>query len=100
MCDRIDRMICMKAIHERRRAMCEVSAYVFSDGREELYMDGVAEIRPLESGRLCLTGLSGEQRFLNARVLRIRLLEHKIILEKVNESRNVSEGRVNKEVHS
>ncbi len=62
-------------------------------------MDSVAEIRPMDNGRLCLIGRSGEQRYLNAKVLRIRLLEHKIILEKMNDFRNVNEVQVNEEVH-
>jgi len=87
MCDRIERMICMKAIRERRRAMCEVSAYLIRDGKEELFMEGVAGISPMDDGRLCLTGLSGEQRYLTAKVLHISMLEHKIIMEKVKEPR-------------
>ena len=83
MCDRIDRIICMKAIHEKRRAMCEVSAYMLREGREELIMEGVADIEPTEDGRVNLTSISGEHRYLKANVLRVRLMEHKIILEKV-----------------
>jgi len=63
--------------------MCEANAYMLQDGKEELFMEGVAAMRPLEDGRLYLMSISGEQRFIAAKVLWIRMLEHKIILEKV-----------------
>lgn len=63
--------------------MCEANAYMLLDGKEELVMEGAAVMKPMEDGRLYLMGLSGEQRYIAAKALWVRLLEHKIILEKV-----------------
>jgi len=65
--------------------MCEASVYLLKDGKEELYLDSVDILEPQEGGRIYLRSLTGEQKTLMARIKRIRLIEHKIILEKTGE---------------
>jgi predicted RNA-binding protein len=61
--------------------MCEASAYIVDkDGNEKLVMDGVDVLEP-EEGGLRLVSLFGEQKFLNARIKTMSLVNHKIVLE-------------------
>lgn len=62
--------------------MCEASVYIIKDGNEELFLDSVDILEPQEGGKIYLRNLEGEQRVLTAKIKRIRLVEHKIILEK------------------
>ena len=66
--------------------MCEASAYILKDGEEELLLESVDILEPREGGKLYLRNLSGEQKIISARIKKIRLLEHKIILERIEES--------------
>jgi predicted RNA-binding protein len=82
MCDRVERMICARAIHERRRAnMCEASVYMIRDGKEELLLNNVDLMEPLDGGRIYLMNLSGEQKIVHGRIRGIQLVDHKILLE-------------------
>lgn len=65
--------------------MCEASVYLLKDGKEELFLDSVDILEPQEGGKIYLRNLTGEQKTLTARIKRIRLVEHKIILEKTGE---------------
>ena len=65
--------------------MCEASVYLLKDGKEELFLDSVDILEPQEGGKIYLKNLAGEQKVLTARLKRIRLLEHKIVLEKGEE---------------
>ncbi len=65
--------------------MCEASAYLLKDGKEELFLDSVDILEPQEGGKIYLRNLAGEQKVLTARIKRIKLLEHKIVLEKIEE---------------
>jgi predicted RNA-binding protein len=65
--------------------MCEASVYILKDGQEKLLLDSVDIVEPREEGKIYLQNLSGEQKIITARIKRIRLLEHKIILEKLDE---------------
>jgi len=60
--------------------MCEASAYIYKDGKEELYLDNVDMIIP-EGDRIFMKSLFGEQKTFNGRVKEISLLKHKILLE-------------------
>ncbi len=62
--------------------MCEASVYVEKEGKEELLLDSVDVLEPQEGGKIYIRNLSGEQKTLTARIKRIRLVEHKIILER------------------
>lgn len=65
--------------------MCEASAYLLKDGKEELFLDSVDILEPQEGGKIYLRNLAGEQKVVTARIKRIKLVEHKIILEKIEE---------------
>ncbi|HBI23891.1 MAG: RNA-binding protein [Nitrospirae bacterium RIFCSPLOW2_12_42_9] len=62
--------------------MCEASVYLLKDGREEFLLDSVDILEPQEGGKIYMRNLAGEQKVLTARIKGIRLVEHKIILEK------------------
>ena len=65
--------------------MCEASVYILADGQEKLLLDSVDIVEPREGGKLYIQNLVGEQTTITARIKRIRLLEHKIIIEKTDE---------------
>ena len=59
--------------------MCEASAYVLKDGREELILQDVDLIEP-EGDNLRLVNIFGEQKVLKANILSLNLVNHKVIL--------------------
>lgn len=59
--------------------MCEARIFVEREGKLEPFMDNVVTIRP-EDGRLVLVDLFGTQRFVDASIKEVRLLEHEVIL--------------------
>jgi predicted RNA-binding protein len=61
--------------------MCEANAYIYQDGKEELYLESVDIIKP-EDGKLFLRNLFGEQRLFDGDIMEVSLLRHKIILKK------------------
>ncbi|MEW6163309.1 MAG: CooT family nickel-binding protein [Nitrospirota bacterium] len=61
--------------------MCEANAYIYRDGKEELYLENVDIMRP-EGGKIYLRNLFGEQKVFEGEVKEISLLNHKIVLEK------------------
>ncbi len=65
--------------------MCEASVYLLKDDKEELFLDSVDILEPQEGGKIYMRNLAGEQKTLTARIKRIRLVEHKIVLEKTGE---------------
>ncbi len=60
--------------------MCEASAYVLKNGQEELLLADVDIIEPDGEGGLRLVNIFGEQLFTRAAILRLNLVNHKIIL--------------------
>jgi predicted RNA-binding protein len=61
--------------------MCEANAYIYKDGKEEMYLENVDIMRP-EEGKIYLKNLFGEQKLFNGTIKEISLLKHKIVLEK------------------
>ncbi len=59
--------------------MCEASAYVLKDGREELILQDVDVIEP-DGENLRLVNIFGEQKVLKADILSLNLVNHKVIL--------------------
>jgi len=59
--------------------MCEATAYVLKDGREELILQDVDLIEP-EGDNLRLVNIFGEQKVLKAKILSLNLVNHKVIL--------------------
>lgn len=62
--------------------MCESNAYIIVDGEEEMLLEDVDLLRP-EGDEIYLRSAFGEQKTVNARIKELRLMDHKIILEKV-----------------
>jgi predicted RNA-binding protein len=60
--------------------MCEARVFIEKEGALEEVMSNVVTIKP-EQGKLVLKDLFGEQKFVDAQVKEIRLLDHKVILE-------------------
>jgi predicted RNA-binding protein len=59
--------------------MCEAAAYVLKDGQEELLLSAVDIIEP-EGDGLRLVNIFGEQKVINATILRLNLVNHQVIL--------------------
>lgn len=63
--------------------MCEANVYISSgDDQEELFLEQVDIIEPFEEG-LRLVDIFGKQKFIKARIKDMNLLNHRIILEKL-----------------
>ena len=63
--------------------MCEANAYLKDGENEVLFMESVDTIEPYENG-LKLIDIYGKQLFINAKIKDMTLLNHRIILEKIN----------------
>ncbi len=61
--------------------MCEANAYIYKDGKEELYLENVDIMRP-EEGKIFLKNLFGEQKVFDGEIKEISLLMHRIVLKK------------------
>lgn len=59
--------------------MCEINVYMLGEAEEELLMEDVANIVP-EGDAVILTGMLGQQKVVDARILEIRLIDHKVLL--------------------
>jgi len=62
--------------------MCEANAYLVTDEKEELILESVDIVEP-QNGKLLIRSILGEQKIISARIKRLELLDHKIILEPV-----------------
>ncbi|MCI1946181.1 CooT family nickel-binding protein [Clostridium luticellarii] len=62
--------------------MCESTAYLVTPEGERKIMDYVVDIVPKENGRLSLTDILGEEEIIEGMLKEVRLLEHKIVIEK------------------
>ncbi|HSO72499.1 MAG TPA: CooT family nickel-binding protein [Thermodesulfobacteriota bacterium] len=60
--------------------MCEASAFIMRDGQEELVLESV-DILEQENGNIRLVNIFGEQKVLPAKIKKLSLVDHKIILE-------------------
>jgi predicted RNA-binding protein len=60
--------------------MCEANAFIIKDGQEELLLESV-DVLEQENGNIRLVNIFGEQKVLPARIKKMSLVDHKIILE-------------------
>ncbi len=60
--------------------MCEANVFLKKDGEMTELMKNVVSITPKDN-QLHLVDLFGEQQLVNAEILEIKLLEHKVILK-------------------
>lgn len=61
--------------------MCEASAYLIQDGKEELILENVDELHR-EGDVIKMVNLFGDQKAVEARIRMISFVENKIVLEK------------------
>ena len=59
--------------------MCQSTAFVLSNGKEEVVMRDVALVEPRER-EVRLVDLFGEEKLVKGKIIRINLMEHKIII--------------------
>jgi len=59
--------------------MCESTAYLLKDGKEELLLEGVDLLENRE-GRVRMVNIFGEEREIEAQIKVLSLVDHKIIL--------------------
>lgn len=59
--------------------MCEATAYLWRNGREEVLLSDVDIIEP-EGDGLRLVNIFGEQKLVRAEIWKLNLVEHKVIL--------------------
>ncbi len=62
--------------------MCEAAAYLLREGKEELVLESVDLLEP-EDGKIRLVNIFGEQKILQARIKKLALVDHKILLEEI-----------------
>ncbi|UCC66512.1 MAG: CooT family nickel-binding protein [Deltaproteobacteria bacterium] len=60
--------------------MCQSTAYILKDGKEEELLADIATIIP-EGNKLRLISLFGEEEVVEASIQEINLLDHKILLK-------------------
>lgn len=60
--------------------MCETNAYIYKDGKEDLYLENV-DILIAEGGTIYLQNLFGEQKTFEGLIKEVSLLRRKILLE-------------------
>ncbi len=60
--------------------MCEANAYLLKDGKEELFLESLDTVEP-DDGKLRLTSIFGEQKFIRGKIARLALVDHKVVIE-------------------
>ena len=60
--------------------MCESTAYVLRDGKEELILESV-DLLENKEGLVRLVSMFGEEKTIKAKVKVLSLVDHKIVLE-------------------
>lgn len=63
--------------------MCEANAYLKEGDNEVMFMESVDIIEPYERG-LKLVDIFGMQKFIQAKIKDMNLLNHRIVLEKID----------------
>lgn len=61
--------------------MCEANAYWINDDGEELIMESVDIIEPESEDTWRIIGIFGDQKTVKGRILRMNLVEHKILFD-------------------
>jgi predicted RNA-binding protein len=63
--------------------MCEANAYLLNKGQEELLLERVDKVIP-KDGEIYLENIFGQRKILAARIKELHLVDHKIIIEKID----------------
>lgn len=62
--------------------MCESNVYIRENGKEELFLEMVDKVIPLENG-IVLEDIFGRRKEIEAKIVELALVNHKVILEKL-----------------
>lgn len=65
--------------------MCEANAYLINNGKEELLLERVDKVIP-KDGEIYLENIFGQRKIIAARIKELQLVDHKIIMEKLDGS--------------
>jgi predicted RNA-binding protein len=65
----------------KEKTMCEATAYLIGENEPTLIMEAVDTIEPEEKG-IRLINIFGEQKFLNAHIHSLSLVDNKVFLKK------------------
>ena len=65
--------------------MCEANAYFIEDEKEQLIMQSVDVVQPGDNNTWRLVNIFGDQKDIRARIKRMRLVEHKILFEAIDD---------------
>lgn len=65
--------------------MCEANAYLVNNGKEELLLERVDKVIP-KDGEIYLENIFGQRKIIAARIKELHLVDHKIIMEKIDRS--------------
>ncbi len=66
--------------------MCESNVYLLKEGKEELVLEDISILRP-EKDELYLQNIFGEQKKIRARIKELNLIDHRIILEDLDDEK-------------
>jgi predicted RNA-binding protein len=62
--------------------MCDLNAYVLKQGKEELLLESVNQVR-VENGEVTVRNLFGEEKKVRGQVREVSLVKNRVILEQV-----------------
>jgi predicted RNA-binding protein len=65
--------------------MCEANAYFIEDDKEQLIMQSVDVVLPGDDNTWRLVNIYGDQKEIRGRIRKMRLVEHKILFEAVDD---------------
>ena len=74
-------LIWSNSVRLRGEIMCEANAYLLKEGKEELILEAVDILEQAEEGKIRLANIFGEQKVLDAKLKKMSLVNHKIVLE-------------------
>ncbi|MFH1630464.1 MAG: CooT family nickel-binding protein [Pseudomonadota bacterium] len=60
--------------------MCESTAYILRDGKEEMFFEGIESLEN-RNDEVKMVNIFGEAKTIKAKIKRFSLVDHKIILE-------------------
>ena len=61
--------------------MCEASAYILRNDKEELVLKSVDVVEPQDNGKFLLVDIFGSQRTIKGKLKRMNLVDHRIVFE-------------------
>jgi predicted RNA-binding protein len=65
--------------------MCEANAYLIQDNNERLIMESVDVVEPSEGNTWRLINIFGDQKDIKARIKAMKLVDHKIVFEAIDD---------------